>query len=81
VEPGADLDQRAHAPADLQFPGRRREDPGEELQKRRLAGAVRPDDPERLARMHVEVDVAQRPDLARAGALAPQQRLLEGAVL
>ncbi len=81
VEAGADLDQRADPPADGERAGRGREDPGEQLQQRRLARAVRADDPEGLAGRDVEVDVTQRPELARARQLAPEERRLQRAVL
>ena len=41
MEAGADLEQAAHAPADLRPPLGRGRDPRQDLQQRRLAGAVR----------------------------------------
>src|SRR3954463_6297227 len=81
VEAGADLDQRPDAPTDLDRPGRRREDPGEQLQQRRLPRAVLSDDAERLAGLDVEVDVPQRPELARPRQLSAEERLLQRAAL
>ena len=51
-------------PADLDPALGRLEDAGDQPQQRRLAGAVAPDEPDRLARLDREGDVAQRPDLA-----------------
>jgi hypothetical protein len=79
VEAGADLDQRADASADRKRAGRRREDPRDQLEQRRLARAVPPDDPEGLARLDVEIDVAQRPELARLRELPAEDRLLQRA--
>ena len=50
MEAGGDLDQRADAAADLDAAARRPQDPRQQLERRRLAGAVRADDAERLAR-------------------------------
>ena len=41
----------------------RAHDPREQLEHRGLAGAVRTDDPQRLARRHLEGDVPQRPEV------------------
>ena len=45
----------------------RPDDPGEDLEQRALAGAVRADDRQRLAALDAQVDVAQRPELLDAG--------------
>ena len=58
VEPGAELEQRADPPADRDPPRRRLEDPGHQLQQRRLARAVSTDEPERVARLDLERHVA-----------------------
>jgi hypothetical protein len=42
----------------------RLDDPGDRLEQRALARAVRPDDAQRLAMTHLERDVAERPELA-----------------
>ena len=65
MEAGRDLDERADTSADLAASARRSQDPGQQLQHRRLAGAVRADDAERVAGAHLEGHVAQRPELAR----------------
>jgi hypothetical protein len=58
VKPGPDLDQRANAAPDLDRTVARPEDTGDQLQQRRLAGAVLTDDAKRLARLDIEADVA-----------------------
>ncbi len=60
VEADAELDERRHAPVDVDRAVVDAVDPGQALQQRRLARAVAPDDPEELARADVEGDVAQR---------------------
>ena len=56
--------QQARDPAvDLDRPRGRRDDPGEDLEQRALAGAVRADDGERLAVDELEADVAERPEV------------------
>ena len=57
------------------------EDPREGQQKRALAGAVRPDDRQRLAVGQRQVEVAERPEVVLAAVVAPEhpgQRALEG---
>src|ERR1700738_3915440 len=63
MEPGAELEERSHAAASLDEAGRRRQDPGDQLEQRRLAAAVRTDEPNGRSRLHVEAHVAQRPEL------------------
>ena len=63
VEARPDLEQAADPAADLGAPGRRRGDPGEDLQQRRLPGAVAADDAQHLALRYLEGDVLERPDL------------------
>src|SRR5207247_462587 len=80
VEAGAERQQARDVTVDLDDPGRRRDDPGEHLEKRALAGAVGPDDAQRLAVDDLEGDIPQRPEMW-VGALdlvAPGQRLAEG---
>src|SRR3954451_22732853 len=55
----------------------RRVDAGDQLQQRRLAAAVLADDAERLAGQHVDVDVADRPQLAPCRPLPGNQHLLQ----
>src|SRR6185503_7230756 len=45
-------------------PGGRRKNPGDAIEKRGLAGAVRPDEREDLAALHVERDVVDRDEAA-----------------
>ena len=77
VESGADLDQRPDPAADLKLAGRGREDPRDQLQQRRLARAVGPDDAERLSGPDVEVDVAEGPQFPRVRQIAAENRLLQ----
>ena len=63
VEAGPDLEQAADAPADLGAPLGRERDPREDLEQRRLAGAVPSDHAQDLALGHLERHVAKRPDL------------------
>jgi hypothetical protein len=69
METGTDLEHRRH-PADV--PDRslvRLEDPRDALQKRRLTGAVVPEQAERLALRDLEVDVLEGPELVVPGPL------------
>ena len=66
VESGGDFDQRADPSLDGRQAGRRLEDPRQDLERGGLAGAVGADDAERLARRHLERDVAERPELLGA---------------
>ena len=60
----------------------RGEDPGEDLEQRALAGAVGPDDAQRLAVRDRERDVAQRPEVGVAvAAHAADDRVAEGLLL
>src|SRR5438045_8300575 len=54
----------------------RPEDPGGELEERRLARAIRAEQPERLALRHVEQDALERPEPLLVDA-EPDQPLLE----
>ncbi len=63
VEPGAELEQRREAAALADRPRGRPQDPRDALQERRLARAVVPDQPERRPLAHVELDVAERPEV------------------
>ncbi len=60
---GLDDGERLAAPADLAGVGL--DQSGEDLQQRRLAGAVLADERMRLALGHVEADAAQRVDGAK----------------
>jgi hypothetical protein len=68
VEPDADTDQRRDASLDAQPPRARCAHARQQAQQRGLARAVAPDDADRLAARHLEVDVAQRPGVLRASA-------------
>ena len=68
MEAGADLEQRADAAARVHAAPRRVGDAREDLEQRALAGAVRADEAEDLARPDVERDVVERPDLRPCGA-------------
>src|SRR5262249_36252790 len=57
------LQQRSHAAADLRIAGRGLRDPGDDLEQRRLAGAVRADHPVDGALLDLERDVAQGPEV------------------
>ena len=59
VEAGAKLDQRRDAAIDLDAAGRRLQGAGNDLQQRRLAGAVAADDADRLPLAHLEIDPLQ----------------------
>src|SRR6516165_12686358 len=63
VEARPDLEQAPDATANLSATRSWRGDPRQNLEQRRLPGAVRADDPKHLALGHVEGDVAQSPDL------------------
>src|SRR5262249_42166070 len=66
MKAGTDFEQAAYSAADLSTSFGRRRDPAEDLQQRRLAGAVRTDHADHLALPSLEGDVLQRPDrLAR----------------
>src|SRR4029078_8165371 len=58
------LAARWHMPEHPDLPGRWVQQPAEHLQGRRLAGAVRPEEPDNLARRDVEADPVDRMDLA-----------------
>ena len=63
MEAGADLQERADAAARADDARRRGRHAGQEFQEGRLAGAVAADDPDDVALLDLEVDVAQRPDV------------------
>src|SRR4029079_9535157 len=66
VEAGAEGQQARDVAVHLDHPRRRRDDPGEDLEERALARAIRPDDPERLAVDDVERHVPERPEIGVA---------------
>src|SRR5205085_5589421 len=66
AEPGSNLEQRADSSGHVDVARGRFREPGQDLEQRRLAGSVAPDDRERLALWHVERDVAKRPEVSGA---------------
>ena len=60
---------------------RRLDDPGDQPQQRRLAGAVAADEPDRLARLDGERHVLERLHVLRLGAAAEDEQLLQAARL
>ena len=70
VEAGADLEQRRDAPVDRDRARVGLDDAGEQLEQRRLARAVAPDDADGLPVRDLERDAVERRELvvdARAG--------------
>ena len=63
VEAGAELQDRRQVPAHRRNAGGGLQDPRDHLEQRALAGAVAAHDPQRLAAVDAEIDVAQRPEL------------------
>ena len=64
MEARADLEQGSDPAAHADDPGRRANDARDRLQERRLAGSVTAHDPDDIALVDLEVDIAERPDLA-----------------
>ena len=60
MEAGAQLEQRADAPLHVDAAARRRDHAGDDLEQRRLAGAVLADDAQRFAGGEVEAHVRKR---------------------
>ncbi len=78
VEAGADLEQASDAAVQLDPAKGRLEDARQDLEQRRLAGAVVADDADDLAALDLEIDVAQRPEFLDLVALddrAPAQHV------
>src|SRR5437660_7843558 len=82
METSAELEERGDAAASCDEPGRRRQDPSDELEQRRLAAAVGADQPDGGGGCDVEAHVPKRPELLDL-LLAPQvdQALLERLVV
>src|SRR5262249_45947209 len=77
VKAGAELEQRADPPTGDDPAGGRLEDAGDQLEERRLAGAVPADQAERLPRRDLERHIAQSPDVARGRPAARDDRVLQ----
>ena len=77
VESGPEFEQCRQAPSDDHLPLGRRQRPGDDLQQRRLAGAVAAEEADGLAAAHLERHVAQGPELAMVGADAGGQELAQ----
>src|SRR4029079_2601527 len=75
MEAGAELEQRPDRADDLEPPARQREDPCDQAQQRRLAGAVAADEADRRSRLDLEGHVLQRPDVVGPPRLRAQDRL------
>ena len=81
VEARSQLEQRRDAAVDGDAPVVRRQDAGQHLQQRRLAGSVRPDHAEGLAVRDRERQVVGRAQLLPLAPAPAQDRLLEGGLL
>ena len=81
VEAGAELEQRADPSADGDAALGRLDDPGDQAQQRRLAGAVPADEPHGLARLDRERDVLERDHVGRLGSPAEHEQLLQASRL
>ena len=77
VEAGTERQQARHVADDVDGALVRLDDPGEDLEQRALAGAVRADDREALAVDEPERDVAEGPEVGRS--VAPLQEVPERA--
>ena len=62
MKASADLEQAGDAARDRDAPFARLGDARQDLQERRLAGAIAPDDAEHLAALNLEAHVLQRPE-------------------
>ena len=81
VEAGAELEQRADPSADGDAALGRLDDPGDQPQQGRLAGAVAADEADRLARLDAERDVLEREHIACLGSPAEHEQLLQASRL
>src|SRR5262249_24353432 len=77
VEPGTELEQRPDPALRADAADGRLDDPGDQPEKRRLAGAVSADEPDRLAAADLDGDVPQRPDVRRLRLAALDEEILE----
>src|SRR5438094_1096321 len=81
MESCPELEERGHAPFDVDRPARRLRRAGHELEQRRLPGSVRADDAEGLTRLDGERHVLQRVDGDRRRVLAERPLLQCAAAL
>ena len=77
LKPAPSSSSAATRPRVVDAPGGRLQRAADDLQQRRLARAVAPDDADRLAARDVEADVAQRPELAVVLAARAGEHLLQ----
>ena len=77
VKSRAQFEQRRDASVDIDRAGRRMQDSGDHLQQRALARSVLSDNAERLAALHLEADVVERPEILVALQTIQRQQLLE----
>ena len=77
VEAGAELEQRCDAPTCLDPARRRLDDPRDDTQQRRLAGAVAADEPDGIARLDGERHVAESLHLSHAEPAARDEDVLQ----
>src|SRR5690606_34853821 len=77
-EAARDLDERGYSPVNLHRSGIGQQHACDDLQQRRLALAVTTDDADRLAGLHREVHVFERPELAlQVAALRAREHRLD----
>jgi hypothetical protein len=90
VEPGADFEQAGQSAAQMDLAFGRVSGPGKNLEQRGLARSVVPDDANHFAGFHIQIEIAQCPEVASpltAGLSGPTtessgpfpERLAEGA--
>ena len=79
VKAGRDLDQRADPSVRDVGAERRTQKLREDLEQCRLARAVVPDDPERVAALHLERHIAKRPEIVPSRARSPAAHRAESA--
>ena len=77
VKSSAQFQQRRDAPVDIDRAGGGVQNPRDHLQERALAGAILPDDAERLAALHLKTDIVKRPEILVALQTVQRQQFLE----
>src|SRR5919108_1141004 len=78
MEAGAEFEQGPDPSADGDSARRGREDPGDETKQRRLPGAIPSHETDGLARLDLERDIPNRPDVGRPQLPPPDDRLFQG---